>query len=121
MAERREKEQQYSSLRKGLGNFLRENTGLRVSGVALMGSRRRGDHNADSDMDVIFTVAGDPSKDQVYPGLIDKLTRGMNVQARLGSSHNVIKIQKGDLKVDLVLRTEEEYREQKRRQNLEEL
>lgn len=121
MAERREKEQQYSSLRKSLGNFLRHNSGLSVSGAALMGSRRRGDHTAKSDMDVIFAITGDPQKKDVYPKLVKKLESGMNVQAEIGSSYNVIKIKKGPLKVDLVLRTEKGYREQKQKQKLEEL
>lgn len=45
----------------------------------------------------------------------------MNVQAKIGSSYNVIKIQKDDLKIDLVLRTEKKFREQVQQYKLEQL
>lgn len=121
MAARKESDQRYALFRKKLGNFLRSNSGFPVSGAALMGSRRKGVHTAQSDMDIIFAITKNPQKKNVYPELVEKLESGMNVQAKIGSSYNVIKIQKGPLKVDLVLRTEEEYREQKRKQKLEEL
>ena len=121
MAERREYEQQYSSLRKSLGNFLRNNTGFQVNGPALMGSRRIGKHEDESDMDIIFSITGDPPKTEVYPKLIEKLKAGLNADAFPGSSYNVIKFRKGPLKVDLVLRTEKDYQQQKREQQLEDL
>ncbi|MHA1756326.1 MAG: nucleotidyltransferase domain-containing protein [Promethearchaeota archaeon] len=121
MAERREYDQRYASIWRSIGNFLKNNSGFPVSGVARGGSRRRGDYNADSDLDIIFAIAGNPRKDQVYPQLVERLKRGMNVQARIGSSYNVIKIIKDNLKIDLVLRTENEFQEQVRKYRLEQL
>jgi len=41
MAERREFEQRYAKLWRSIVNFIKNNTGLRVSGIARAGSRRR--------------------------------------------------------------------------------
>lgn len=121
MSKRREKDQQYASYWRSIGGFLKNNTGLPVSGVARTGSRRRGDYDDESDSDIIFSIAGNPEKGQVYPDLVEKLKNGMNIQAKIGSSYNVIKIQKDDLKIDLVLRTEKKFREQVQQYKLEQL
>ena len=121
MAERREYEQRYSALRESLGNFLRHNSGFSVSAASLMGSRRTGIHRDESDMDIIFTIQGDPPKTAVYPKLIEKLEQVVKVHAEPGTSYNVVKIKDGPLKVDLVLKTEEEYRKQLHEQRYEDL
>jgi len=65
MVTRREFEQRYTRFWRTLGNFLRMNSGFRVSGVARADSRRRGTHRDRSDFDVIFAISGDPSKQEV--------------------------------------------------------
>ena len=121
MALRREGDQQYASFWRRIGNFLKNNSGLPVSGVARAGSRRRGDYNVDSDLDIIFSITGDPRKDQVYPELVKKLKDGLNVDAKIGSSYNVINIQKNNLEIDLVLLTEAEFQSEVQRDRLEQL
>lgn len=86
-----------------------------------MGSRQNGRHRDESDMDIIFSITGDPEKREIYPKLINKLKTVLNVEADIGTSYNVIKIRDAPLKVDLVLRTEKEYKKQKDEQRLEDL
>src|SRR4030042_683630 len=106
MAFRRTNDQRYSAFWRSLANFLRINSGLLVSGVARSGSRRRGNYRPDSDLDIIFAVAGDPPCSTVYPDIVTKLRNVMNVAAELGGSYHVINIRKTNLDVDLVLVTE---------------
>ena len=103
MSKRRELEQQASSFAKKIDNFLHKNTNLKIHGVAGQGSRKDGKHRDDSDLDIIFSIAEDPSRDEIYPDLIDKISKTLTVDASLGKHGNVINITKGDLEVDLVL------------------
>ena len=112
MAERREFEQRYARFWRRLANFLRKNTGLSISGVAREGSRRTGTYNDRSDLDVIFAISSDPSKREVYPALVENLEAGFNVQARIGSSYNAIKIVKDQLRCDLLLKTQSQFQGQ---------
>ncbi len=82
MAFRRENDQRYASFWLSLGNFLRNNSVFPVGGVARSGSRRRRDYRPNSDLDVIFWIASNPPKTQVYPELVEKLTNELNVVAR---------------------------------------
>ncbi len=112
MSIRREEEQKYSAFYKSLKNFLYNNSGYKIGGVARWGSRTTGEHRDKSDLDVIFWIVGNPSKQSVYPDLIDKLKRIFNVNADTGSSYNVIKIWIEGIKCDLRLLFESEYRTQ---------
>lgn len=112
MSNRREAEQIYSAFYESLRNFLYNNSGLEVGGVARYGSRTTGTHKDKSDLDVIFWITGNPSKKNVYPDLIEKLKGVMRVNADIGGSYNVINIWKKDLSCDLVLLTESQYRSQ---------
>ncbi len=112
MSERRESEQRYSAFYTSLKNFLYKNSGLPVRGVARWGSRTTGNHRDRSDLDVIFWIQANPSKESVYPGLVDKLKLVLKVNADIGRSYNVINIWKPGISCDLVLLMEREYRDQ---------
>lgn len=109
MAERREQEQMYSNFYNNMKNFLYNNSKFDVRGVARTGSRTTGQHRDSSDLDVIFWIKGNPSKTQVYPSLVAELKSGLKVHADIGSSYNVIKLWKTDIKCDLVLLTDSKY------------
>ena len=121
MSVRREFEQRYSHFWRSLSNFLRNNSGFPVSGVAREGSRRRGTHDDRSDLDVIFAISGDRPKNQIYPTLVNRLISTMNVQARIGTSYNAIKIQKDQIRCDLVLRTQTQFQAQINNRQFEEI
>ncbi len=114
MSIRREGEQMYSAFYNSLKNFLYHNSGYNVGGVARWGSRTTGEHEDRSDLDVIFSIFGDPTKQKVYTDLIDKLKKILNVNANLGSDRNVIKIWKKGITCDLVLLSGSDYKEQVR-------
>jgi len=120
MSTRRTYEEGYASFWRSLKNFLLHNSGFKVSGVARSGSRREGTHRDKSDLDVIFAIAGDPSKRDVYPALVERLKSSFNVNADIGSSYNVIKIWKTQISSDLVLRSESDFRAQVRSQKYQE-
>lgn len=121
MSVRREFEQRYARFWRRLANFLKNNTGLHVSGVAREGSRRKGTHLDRSDLDVIFMISDNPRKSEIYPLLVDLLTQGMSVEARIGSSYNAIKIQKDQIRCDLVLRTQPQFQAQINNRQFEEI
>ncbi len=83
-----------------------------IGGVARWGSRTTGDHRDKSDLDVIFWIVGNPSKQKVYSDLVDKLIKTLKVNADTGTIGNVIKIWKRSIKCDLRLLAESEYRNQ---------
>jgi len=112
MSIRREAEQKYSAFYKSLKNFLYNNSGFDIGGVARWGSRTTGEHKDKSDLDVIFWIVGDPSKQKVYTELIVKLKKILKVNANTGSSKNVIKIWKEKITCDLVLLSKSDYKEQ---------
>ncbi|MHA1647251.1 MAG: hypothetical protein ACTSVL_06740 [Promethearchaeota archaeon] len=103
MSKRRELEQQASSFAKKVDHFLHNSTNHPIHGVARQGSRKEGTHRDDSDLDMVFSIAGDPERDEIYPDLIEKISKTLNVDASLGAHGNVINITKGDLELDLVL------------------
>ena len=112
MSKRRELEQQASSFAKKIDEFLHKNTNLKIHGVARQGSRKEGTHEDLSDLDIVFAVSNNPKKEEIYPELSKKLESVLNVKTNLGSDRNVIKIKKGELPVDLVLLTIEEFEKQ---------
>jgi len=121
MSVRREFEQRYARFWRSLANFLRNSSGFPISGVAREGSRRRGTHHDRSDLDVIFAISGDPPKSQVYPLLVERLITIMNVQARIGTSYNAVKIQKEQIRCDLVIQTQSKFQAQINNRQFEEI
>ncbi len=119
MTIRRQFDQRYASFWRSLANFMRQNTGLGIGGIARSGSRKRGNYRPTSDLDVIFWIPGDPDRDQVYPDLVQKFRHIFNVNANIGSSYNVINITKDELDVDLVLVSRWEFEDENRRNQLE--
>ncbi|GAH77643.1 unnamed protein product, partial [marine sediment metagenome] len=73
MSERRELEKRYSVEWKNIANFMKYNTGFRLSGIARGGSRVKGTHSDYSDLDIIFAISGDPVRTVIYPKLVSKL------------------------------------------------
>ncbi|MHA1345416.1 MAG: nucleotidyltransferase domain-containing protein [Candidatus Heimdallarchaeaceae archaeon] len=122
MTEKREKDQQYASKWRSIGIFIRNSTGLSVSGVARAGSRRKGEYGDTSDLDIIFAVSGDPPRDDVYATLETKLKEGFpKAKVKLGSSENVVKMFMDDLEFDIVLRREIDFKNQVQKYKLEQL
>lgn len=112
MSNHRELEQQASSFAKKIDHFLYKNTNLTIHGVARQGSRKEGSHRDDSDLDIVFAISGNPDREEIYPELVEKLEKVMNVQANLGENGNVINIKKGKLDIDLVLLSMEKFESQ---------
>ena len=81
--------------------------GLNISKVAKAGSRSRQQQTKKSDMDVIISVSGDPSRKEFYPKLIKVLKNNFPIDnIYVGSNYNVIHLnfQSGG-KFDFVLLT----------------
>ncbi|KKL53370.1 hypothetical protein LCGC14_2276120 [marine sediment metagenome] len=112
MSIRREAELKYSAFYNSLKNFLNYNSGYKIGGVARWGSRTTGEHRDKSDLDVIFWIVRNPSKQKIYLALINKLKKTLKVNTDIGSSSNVIKIWKEGVTCDLVLLSESDYRTQ---------
>ena len=112
MTERRQYAQRYKKLWKSIANWLKNNSGWKVAGVAKEGSRRRGDFSDQSDIDVDFWISGPYQKQKVYDDIIPKLRNAYNgSQVQKGTSQNVIKFVYDGLEIDLILLPESEFRE----------
>ena len=78
---------------------------LNVAKIAKAGSRARQQQTSKSDLDVIFSVSDNPSKQNFYPNL-DKVLKANfpNDQVKLGDDKNVVHLfpSKGG-KLDIVL------------------
>ena len=110
MGERREYAQRYKKLWKSLSNWLKNNSGWKVGGVAKEGSRREGDFKNKSDLDMDFWIAETHDKQKVYDDIIPKLRRTYKgSQVQKGRSENVIKFAQNGLKVDIVLLPKKEF------------
>jgi len=98
-------EQRYASEWRSIVNFMKNNTGFSISGIARGGSRALGTHRDDSDLDIIFAISGDPLKTEVYPILLRKLRDNFpNNTICIGSSYNVINMKLGPLRFDIKLK-----------------
>lgn len=105
MSDRREFDQRYASEWRSIVQFMKNNTGFSLSGIARGGSRAKGDYRDTSDLDIIFSVAGDLSKQKIYPIVRSKLKENFpQATVEIGSSYNVIKMSLGPLKFDIVLK-----------------
>lgn len=105
MSERRELEQRYKAEWNNIVNFMKNNTGFTLSGIARGGSRVKGTHRDDSDLDIIFSISRDPLKTEIYPILLKKLQENfLKNTIGIGSSYGVIKMSVGPLKFDIILK-----------------
>ena len=111
MGERREYAQRYKKLWKSLSNWLKNNSGWKVGGVAKEGSRREGDFKNKSDLDMDFWISEPYQKQKVYDDIMPKLRRDYTgSQVQKGRSENVIKFAYNGLKVDIVLLPKNEFK-----------
>ena len=119
MTERREYAQRYKSLWISLSDWLKDKSGWKIGGVAKEGSRREGDFQDKSDLDMDFWIAEPYQKQTVYDDIIPKLRRDYNEsQVQKGSSNNVIKFAQKGLKVDLVLLKKKEFLKKRKKYKL---
>ena len=113
MTSGRERDQEYSAKWKRLVNFMQHNTGLGVGGVAKAGSRREGTPTEYSDLDIIFYISRDPSKEIIYTQLITLIHANFDgAKADFGKSRNVIDMKLDDLEFDIVLLPEHRFKSQ---------
>ena len=83
-------EDYYKSKWKKIVNVLL-NQNLGISKIAQAGSRARHSHHQSSDMDVIFSVSGNPNKNVFYPELLRVLQNNFpNDNVFPGTSYNVV-------------------------------
>ncbi len=100
----------YESKWKSIVNVLKHSN-LKVSRIAQAGSRARRQQRPDSDMDVIFAVADDPSRKAFYPKLM-KVLKGNFPYDRIfpGGSYHVVHLTfHNGGKFELVLLTEQNF------------
>lgn len=86
----------------------------KVSKIAPAGSRPKQQHTPNSDMDVIYSVSGDPSKENFHPELIKTLKSNFSQdKVYPGSNNNVVHIdfQTGG-KFDIVLLPGDDFDEE---------
>jgi len=100
----------YHSKWKSIVNVMKSSN-LKISKIAQAGSRAKKKHRPDSDMDVIFAVAGNPSKNNFYPNLMTALKNNFpNEKIYPGSNYNVVHLDfRQGGKFDLVLLTEADF------------
>ncbi len=106
-------EDRYRSKWKSIVNVMKSSS-LKVSRITISGSRARKKHRPDSDLDIIFAVAGNPSKGDFYSKLINVLKKNFpNEKAYPGSTYNVVHMDFiGGGKFDLALLTEDNFDKQ---------
>ncbi len=100
----------YHSKWKSIVNVMKSSN-LKISKIAQAGSRAKKKHRPDSDMDIIFTVAGNPSKNNFYPNLMTVLKNNFPIEKIYsGSNYNVVHLDfRQGGKFDLVLLTEADF------------
>ena len=88
-----------------------KNSNLRISRIAPAGSRATHRHRLDSDMDVIFATAGNPSRELFYPQLIPILRRNFpSDKIYPGGQYHVVHLDfNTGGKFDLVLLSEYDF------------
>lgn len=100
----------YHSKWKKIVNVM-SHSNLSVSRIAPAGSRTKRKHRIDSDMDVIFAVARNPSHEEFYPNLIYTLESNFpHDKVYPGRDYNVVHFDfSSGGKFDLVLLTEKSF------------
>lgn len=103
-------EDRYHSKWNSIVNVVKKSN-LKISRISQSGSRAKKQYRPDSDMDVILSVSGNPTRNNFYPNLIEVLKNSFpNSKIYPGSNNNVVHIdfKKGG-KFDLVLLKEVEF------------
>ncbi len=100
----------YHSKWKSIVNVMKSSN-LKISKIAQAGSRAKKKYRPDSDMDVIFAVAGNPLQKNFYPDLMTVLKSNFPLERVFpGSNYNVVHLDfKQGGKFDLVLLSEAEF------------
>ena len=96
-------EQMYSEIKEKIANVLRNSTGLPVQKVKYAGSRKDGTYRKDSDLDIQFSVQGDPPKSVVYPKVVAAIKLTLGHLVGVGSTGNVVNVWGKGFSIDLVL------------------
>ncbi len=106
-------EAHYHRLWKSIVNVMTKSN-LKISRIAQAGSRALRTHRPDSDMDVIFSVTGNPSEESFYPRLISVLKSNFKADnVYPGSNYNVVHLDfQSGAKFDLVLLSENDFDDQ---------
>ena len=69
----------YHSKWKSIVNVMKSSN-LKISKIAQAGSRAKKKHRPDSDMDVIFAVAGNPPQKNFYPDFDDSVKKQFSLR-----------------------------------------
>lgn len=95
----------YKKKLQSITNVL-QNSKLGLSKIASAGSRAKQTNRPDSDQDVIFSIAGDPSKEEFHPKLIQVLQSNFTEDTVYPGKHNnIVHIDfKSGAKFELVLK-----------------
>ena len=89
-----------------------KHSNLKVSRIAQHGSRARRTHSPESDLDVIFSVSGNPSRRELYPRLISVLEVNFPHDTIYpGGDYNVVHLDftKGGGLFELILLAESDF------------
>lgn len=99
-------ENHYKKKMKSITSVL-QNTKLGLSKITPAGSRAKQEHRPDSDLDIIFAIAGDPTKKEFYPKLINTLKKEFPLDnVYPGKSNNIVHLDfRSGAEFELVLKT----------------
>ncbi len=102
---------QYESKWISLVNILYHNSSLSISKIAKAGSRAKHTDITQSDLDVVFCVSPDKSRDEIYPLLLPVLKAAYPKIAQINIGDMAIHIDfvTAMCKIDLVLKSQSEF------------
>lgn len=103
---------QYASKWHSIVNFFYNNTGLAIAQIAVGGSMAKRTNINRSDMDVIFCLSPDQSREVIYPKVIEKLNANFGQIASNNIGNRAIHVSFGNLEFDLVLLSQREFQEE---------
>lgn len=88
-----------------------KNSKLGLSKIAPAGSRAKQEHRPDSDQDAIFAIAGDPTKKEFYPKLIEILKNNFPLDdVYPGKSNNIVHLDfRSGAEFELVLKSDKGF------------
>ena len=113
------KDQEYARYWDTIRNILQNNISYKGVQIARAGSRVQGGWTDKSDLDIRFSLKGDPSKQSVYPELVRLLKQNIpKANVEIGNSYNVINMSVDGLEFDIVLLTTQDFNEQVRNSKL---
>lgn len=101
--------ERYQSIWMSIVHFLYNNSGLKISRIAQAGSRAKQTDIKGSDLDVVFSVSPNQSREQIYPGLVEKLRKNFpNTRVNIGDLTIHVEFTT-HLSVDVVLRDDYQF------------